>query len=94
MNKEDAPLFEEAASKMIGFLAQKAPGFRCSACHKKDFSIPPGFYLHSMQENRNVFTLPGRSLEAITIVCNNCGMMFNFSTSIMNNETANGKQKK
>lgn len=78
----EEPNAEDYSKKVLSFLSKRAPNFRCPACQHDEFSLVPGFHIHNIQKRRQGIEL-GSGAVAVTVVCRYCGLMYDFSTKVI-----------
>ncbi|OGL31319.1 hypothetical protein A3F37_03065 [Candidatus Saccharibacteria bacterium RIFCSPHIGHO2_12_FULL_41_12] len=85
--------FEKIAPKIISFIKEKAPDFQCSVCKKDNFTVVGAFHRHEFQKTLKSLEFPGISVPSVSLVCDNCGSIYDFSLKVIGIEDSEGISK-
>lgn len=69
--------------QIIDALSKRVDSFVCPICHQAKYSFVDGFSLDIIQQQYKVLQIGGRIMPKVTLVCNNCGHIDNFSLGVL-----------
>ena len=64
-------------------LREKLSNVRCPMCGKQDFSYVEGYFSNAVQPDKRKFTVAGKRIPAVVVICNNCGFMSQHACGVL-----------
>jgi len=69
--------------QIIETLSKRVESFDCPICHQSKYSFVDGYSVDIIQQQYKGLQLAGRIMPKVTLVCNNCGHIDNFSLGVL-----------
>ena len=77
-------LAEERKSQIIAKILEKNPNIECPMCHHRHFALLDGYITENIQNDyKSIIVGGGKILPLATIICDNCGCIFQFSLGVL-----------
>lgn len=84
---------EEKKKQIASTLSKRIGIIVCPICHQSRYTLLDGYFVDVIQDNYRGMQLGGRLLPSVTLVCNNCGHLENFSLGVLGLMDHEGKEE-